>query len=159
MAITEVLCLSWKEDIGFAYCNLAPRGVFFFFFSRARWTALAYHPQHKKSTCWTTEDYKGVFFQRIPACFSLTEIATYRSRQSMGSATPWNLCWNLKSQLILKSSYISGYWRSCDQIHSGCYDFEIWNLTLNLWNLAPCYQLRWKALPKTLLVAIRFTLH
>ena len=24
------------------------------FFPRARWTALAYHSQHKKSTCWTT---------------------------------------------------------------------------------------------------------
>jgi len=28
----------------------------FSFFSRARWTALAYHPQHKKSTCWTTKE-------------------------------------------------------------------------------------------------------
>ena len=34
-----------------------------------------------------------------------------------------------------KSSYISGYWRSRDQIHSGFYDFEIWNLTQKLWNL------------------------
>ena len=35
-------------------CNTSQQ-EFFFFFPRAGWTALAYHPQHKESTCWTTE--------------------------------------------------------------------------------------------------------
>ena len=47
----RIVKLLTKEVI--LFCGI---GSVDFFFSRARWTALAYHPQHKKSTCWTTKD-------------------------------------------------------------------------------------------------------